>query len=94
MPELKKEIDVAFSHGRVAYEHDYRISKANNVSDELSQYNVDLENNLNGMKPEEYILLKYISNFNLVLLVRDLGLEPRSQLRRRIYCPFFLLLAF
>ena len=55
MPELKKEIDVAFSHGRVAYEHDYRISKANNVSDELSQYNVDLENNLNGMKPEEYI---------------------------------------
>ena len=23
-------------------------------------------------------------------LVRDLGLEPRSQLRRRIYCPFFL----
>ena len=27
-------------------------------------------------------------------LVRDLGLEPRSQLRRRIYCPFLLLLAF
>ena len=27
------------------------------------------------------------------LLVRGLGLEPRSLLRRRIYCPIFLLLA-
>ena len=31
---------------------------------------------------------------SFVLLVRGLGLEPRSLRRRRIYCPIYLLLAF
>ena len=34
-------------------------------------------------------LLRGLDDF-LSPLVRDLGLEPRSQLRRRIYCPFSL----
>ena len=58
---------IAFSHGRVAYNHDYRISLADNVSKDLVEYNVELENILNGQTAEHYINQKMqpvIDEFN------------------------------